>query len=29
MKRILMITAAGGALTKPSDVDLGSPVWRR
>ena len=21
--------AAGGALTKPSDVDLGRPVWRR
>ena len=21
--------AAGGGLTKPSDVDLGTPVWRR
>ena len=21
--------AAGGGLTKPSDVDLGKPVWRR
>ena len=29
MKLLYTAGAAGGALTDPEDIDLGTPLWRR